>query len=88
MNNFPFYKQLEAKDYGPTCLRIISKHYGKSISIVKLRSLSENTREGSSLLNISDASEKIGFRSLGIKSSSKKLIEINLPCILGIANLI
>ncbi|MDR2206062.1 MAG: hypothetical protein LBE36_07895 [Flavobacteriaceae bacterium] len=28
---FPFYKQPDHKDCGPTCLRIIAKYYGKSI---------------------------------------------------------
>ncbi|WP_250161372.1 cysteine peptidase family C39 domain-containing protein, partial [Algoriphagus algorifonticola] len=26
---FPHYKQPDSKDCGPTCLRIIAKHYGK-----------------------------------------------------------
>jgi ATP-binding cassette subfamily B protein len=30
---FPFYKQPDAKDCGPTCLRIVAKHYGKAISM-------------------------------------------------------
>ncbi|WP_439482825.1 cysteine peptidase family C39 domain-containing protein [Cyclobacterium plantarum] len=33
---FPFYKQPDAKDCGPTCLRIIAKHYGKLISLQEI----------------------------------------------------
>ena len=44
--------------------------------------LSETTREGSSLLGLSEAVEKVGFRSIGIKTSLKKLSEVPLPCIL------
>ncbi|PIV92739.1 MAG: ABC transporter ATP-binding protein [Flavobacteriaceae bacterium CG17_big_fil_post_rev_8_21_14_2_50_33_15] len=47
-----------------------------------MRSLSETTRVGSTLLGISDAVEKIGFRSLGVKLNLKKLSETPLPCIL------
>lgn len=69
-------------DCGPTCLRMVSKYYGKSITLQQLRSLSKTTREGSSLLGISDAAEKIGFRTLGIKVSYEKLVEdAPLPCI-------
>ena len=25
---FPFYHQLDAMDCGPTCLRMVAKHYG------------------------------------------------------------
>ena len=82
LKNFPFYKQPDSKDCGPTCLKIIAKYYGKTLNIQTLRSLSETTREGSNLLTLSEAAEKIGFRTLGVKLSIKKLEEAPLPCIL------
>ena len=81
MKKFPYYKQTEAKDCGPTCIKMIAKHYGKLINTQQLRSLSETTREGSSLLGLSDAVESIGFKSLGVKLSYTKLKEAPLPCI-------
>ncbi|MFT5822542.1 MAG: ATP-binding cassette subfamily B protein [Crocinitomix sp.] len=72
---FSFYQQPDNMDCGPTCLRMIAKHYGRSISLEKIRKLSETTREGTSLKNISVTAEKIGFRSLGIKVDFKKLEE-------------
>lgn len=80
--NFPFYKQADHKDCGPTCLKIIAKHYGRVLNIQILRSLAETTREGSNLLLLSDAAEKTGFRTLGVKLSVEKLQEAPLPCIL------
>lgn len=82
MSKFPNYLQADFKDCGPTCLKIIAKHYGKTLNIQSLRKLSETTREGSNLLTLSDASENIGFRSLGIKSNVAKLEEAPLPLIL------
>jgi ATP-binding cassette subfamily B protein len=82
MPKFPFYKQADTKDCGPTCLKIIAKQYGKTLNIQTLRSLSETTREGSNLLTLSDAAEKIGFRTLGVKLNIKKLQDAPLPCIL------
>jgi ATP-binding cassette subfamily B protein len=79
---FPFYKQPDSKDCGPTCLKTIAKHHGKTLNIQTLRSLSETTREGSNLLTLSDAAEQIGFRTLGVKLSINKLEEVPLPCIL------
>ena len=81
MSIFPNYKQAESKDCGPTCVRIIAKHYGKTIDTQQLRVLSETTREGSSLLGLSEGVEKIGFRSLGVKLSFDQLREATLPCI-------
>ncbi|WP_396189213.1 peptidase domain-containing ABC transporter [Flavobacterium sp.] len=80
--NFPHYKPPDSKDCGPTCLKIVAKHYGKTLNIQTLRELSETTREGSNLLTLSEAAEKIGFRTLGVKLSLEKLIEAPLPCIL------
>lgn len=79
--SFPFYKQPGVKDCGPTCLRIIAKHYGKLISLQEIRQLAETTREGSNLLKLSDAAESIGFRSLGVKINYHQLKESPLPCI-------
>lgn len=82
MKKFPFYKQPDTKDCGPTCLRIVSKYYGKSISLQQIRALSETTREGSSLLGLSDAAENLGFRSLGVQIDFNTLVEeVPLPCI-------
>jgi len=50
--------------------------------VQQIRSLSQTTRVGSTLLGISDAVEKIGFRSPGVKLNLKKLSETPLPCIL------
>jgi ATP-binding cassette subfamily B protein len=79
---FPFYLQPDSKDCGATCLKIIAKHYGKTLNIQTLRELSETTREGSNLLNLSEAAESLGFRTLGVKLSLEKLLEAPLPCIL------
>jgi ATP-binding cassette subfamily B protein len=81
LKKFPHYKQTEAKDCGPTCIKIIAKYYGKIINTQQLRILSETTREGSSLLGLSEAVESMGFRSLGFKLSFDKLKEAPLPCI-------
>ena len=82
IKKFPTYQQPDAKDCGPTCLRIISRFYGKNIPLQKIRNLAETTREGSSLLGLSDAAEKLGFKSLGVQIDFKTLVEeVPMPCI-------
>ncbi len=69
-------------DCGPTCVRMIAKHYGKTYTLQKLRELSYITREGVSLLGISDAAEAIGFRTIGAKIDFEKIAkEAPLPFI-------
>lgn len=80
---FPHYTQLEAMDCGPTCLRMIAKYYGRSYSLQTLREKSFITREGVSMLGISDAAESIGFRTQGVRLTVEQLLDNTpLPCIL------
>lgn len=83
LNSFPHYLQHDAMDCGPTCLRMIAKYYGKTYSVQTLREHSFITREGVSMLGISDAAEFIGFRTSGVRISLQQLVEdMPLPCIL------
>jgi len=82
MSVFPFFKQLDSMDCGPSCLKMIAKHYGKNYSLQSLRSRSFITRSGVSMLGISNAAEDIGFRTLGYRLSWEQLRdEVQLPCI-------
>ncbi|MCI7071784.1 MAG: peptidase domain-containing ABC transporter [Bacteroides pyogenes] len=82
MKLFPKFTQLDAMDCGPTCLRMIAKYYGRHYSLETLRQHSFITREGVSMLGISDAAEYIGFRTSGVMISFEQLVkEAPLPCI-------
>ena len=79
---FPYYKQLDSMDCGPSCLRMIAKHYGRGYSLETIRKQSQINREGVSLLGISEAAENIGFRTVGVRFGFDKLKEeMPLPCI-------
>lgn len=80
---FPFQFQLDAMDCGPACLKMIAGYYGKEFSLEYLREMSYITRDGVSLLSISDAAENLGFRTLMVQLSYEKLIkDCPLPCII------
>lgn len=83
LKTFPLYKQLDAMDCGPTCLRMVSKYYGRSISLDYLRNKSQYGKEGVSLLGLADAAESIGLKSVGAKLSFEQLIsDAKLPAII------
>jgi len=70
-------------DCGPTCLRMVSKHYGKNLSLQTLRDKTQIGKEGVNLLGISEAAEAIGFRTQALKLTYKTLAEdATLPAIL------
>ena len=79
---FPFYKQLDAMDCGAACLKMITKYYGKNISIESIRDKSYINKIGVSILGISDAAESLSMHTLAAKLSFETLeSEAPLPCI-------
>lgn len=68
---------------GATCLRMIAKYYGKEYSAETMQRLCLVTREGVSMLSISDAAEYLGFRTVCGRITLEKVVEQRpFPCIL------
>jgi ATP-binding cassette subfamily B protein len=81
MLSFPNETQLDSKDCGPACIKIISKYYGKFYTLQYLRDLCGVSREGVSFLDISDACEAIKLRTKCVKATFDELKKFPLPCI-------
>lgn len=81
--SFPHIQQPDAMECGATCLRMIAKYYGKEYTAETMQQLCLVTREGVSLLSVSDAAEYLGFRTVCGRISLDKVIEQKpFPCIL------
>ena len=84
---FPFYPQLEAMDCGSTCLRMVSKFYGRFYSLEYLREISNTGKDGVSLLDLSEAAELIGLKTLAVEADIVQLQDvIPKPCIINWGN--
>lgn len=89
-NNYPIYYENDSVECGPICLKMISKYYGKELSLDSLSKLSNmDTLEGTTMRGLSDACEIIGFRTLAAKipfqvmdKDSTDLFDAPLPGIL------
>ena len=81
--SFPFIQQPDSMECGATCLRMIAKYYGKEYSAETMQRLCLVTREGVSMLSISDAAEYLGFRTVCGRITLEKVVEQRpFPCIL------
>jgi ATP-binding cassette, subfamily B, bacterial len=79
---FPHYRQLDNRDCGPTCLRMIAKHYGKVFSREFLRDKAGITRVGVTMAGIAEAAEAIEMRTLGMRIAIESLVsEVPTPFI-------
>lgn len=80
--DFPFFRQLDYRDCGPTCLRMIAKYYGKTFSREFLRDNANITRVGVTMAGIAEAAEAIEMRTLGMRIPFESLLnEIPTPFI-------
>lgn len=77
-----FIPQKDQMDCGPACLCMIASAYGKAYSLQYLREQSFLTRDGVSMLGITEAAQKIGFETLSALLTVEKLQEMPLPSIL------
>lgn len=80
---FPFIAQYDTMDCGPACLCMVSKYYGKTFSLQYIRSKCFLTREGVSLLGMSEGAKALGFDLISFKGTISDLrTEKKYPCIL------
>ncbi|MDO8368360.1 MAG: peptidase domain-containing ABC transporter [Saprospiraceae bacterium] len=85
--SFPFYRQRDAMDCGPTCLMMAAAAHGRQYPLTYLRERSYLSRQGVSALGIMEAAEAIGFRAMTVKvpfdtgEDTACLLNAPLPCI-------
>lgn len=79
---FPFYRQTGELDCGVTCLKMISKYFGKSISSKAIHDIVPICEDGVSLKALSDAAEYFGMKTMGVKVTYDRLTDdLPTPCI-------
>ncbi len=70
-------------DCGPTCIRMVAKHYGRVVNMEMLRNAAQLSKDGVSLLGIAEAAETIGLNAKGVILTYKELTtEAKLPAIM------
>jgi ATP-binding cassette, subfamily B, bacterial HlyB/CyaB len=78
---YPFFEQQSAADCGAACLVMVSRYWGKRLSINRLRELANVNRGGASLRGLTAAAESVGFATRPVKASLDKLAQQTLPAI-------
>ncbi|MDP2178170.1 peptidase domain-containing ABC transporter [Methylicorpusculum sp.] len=82
MQKFPFQRQMDAMDCGPTCLHMIARFYGRILPLDDVREKCAITRGGVTLGGIAEAAELYAFKTVAIKANLRTLQDdVILPCI-------
>lgn len=83
ISRFPFHAQHDYTSCGPACLQMISEYHGISLDQSLLHEKCSCSKGGSSFLDLCDAAEDLGFRTVAAKISWRQLsVESPLPCII------
>ena len=78
---YPWLKQNDETDCGATSLAMISRYYGKRLSIARLRDLANVNREGASMFSLAAAAEAIGYATRAVRTDYEHLAQLELPAI-------
>lgn len=82
MDRFPIDYQMDSQDCGPSCLKMIAKHYGRYYSLQYMRDKCGITKEGVSIRDLSMGAEAIGLKTLAVRCTFKDLVtKVPLPAI-------
>ncbi|MCQ2268555.1 MAG: peptidase domain-containing ABC transporter [Bacteroidaceae bacterium] len=79
---FPFVPQHDSMQCGIACLNMVCRYYGRRYSMSTLSRYCHATKEGVSLLGISQAAESLGMETMGLKVTLSELSKLQPPCIL------
>ncbi len=78
---YPFILQQSAMDCGIACLAMVMQFYGAAVSMRRLRELVGVSSQGTDLTSMSEAAEKLGFMTRGLRASYEGLLRAKLPLI-------
>jgi ABC-type bacteriocin/lantibiotic exporter with double-glycine peptidase domain len=79
-----FTKQLDQSDCGVACLLSVLKHHGGNKSLENLREISGTSKQGTTLLGLYQAAQKLGFKAEGYEGNFEYLQKIEHPVILHV----
>lgn len=82
LDRFPIDYQMDSQDCGPSCLKMIAKHYGRYYSLQYMRDKCGITKEGVSIRDLSTGAESIGLKTLAVRCTLADVVaKVPLPAI-------
>lgn len=81
IKRFPFVRQIDEMDCGAASLGMICRHFGRRVSLPRIRRLCFTSSDGTSLKAICSAASELGLAARALKVSPRNLSELPLPAI-------
>jgi HlyB family type I secretion system ABC transporter len=81
IRRFPFVQQIDEMDCGAASLGMVCRHFGRRVSLTRIRQLAHTAYDGTSLRALCHAATELGLAARGIKVSRRNLDRMPLPSI-------
>ncbi len=81
IRRIPFVRQIDEMDCGPAALGMICRHFGRSVSLARIRRLCFTSTDGTSLKALCAAANELGLAARALKVTARNLPELPMPAI-------
>jgi HlyB family type I secretion system ABC transporter len=81
IRRIPIVRQIDEMDCGAACLAMMCRHFGRQVSLARIRQLVNTGRDGTSLRSLCQAGEELGLATRSVKTSLRNLDRMPLPAI-------
>ena len=81
IRRFPFVQQIDEMDCGAAALAMVCRHFGRNVSLPRIRQLCHTASDGTSLQGMCRAATELGLAARALKVSPRNLPHLPLPAI-------
>jgi HlyB family type I secretion system ABC transporter len=81
IRHFPFVAQVDEMDCGAACFAMVCRHFGRVVSLSRIRDLCHTAHDGTSLRGLVAAATEVGLSARALKVSRQNLGDMPLPAI-------
>ncbi|MCC6131998.1 MAG: cyclic nucleotide-binding domain-containing protein, partial [Acidobacteria bacterium] len=81
LKKFPHVFQIDEMDCGAASMAMICRHFGRSVSLSRIRQLLFTSTDGTSLKALCRGAEALGLAARSVKASARNLDQMPLPAI-------
>ncbi len=82
IRRIPLVQQIDETDCGAASLAMVCRHFGRKVSLSRIRLLCHTARDGTSLKALCHAATELGLASRALKVSLRNLPHMPLPAII------
>ena len=82
IGRFPHVKQIDEMDCGAASLAMVCRHFGRKVSITRIRQAVHTSTDGTSLRGLCLGAEALGLAARSVKASKSNVGQMPLPAII------